>query len=164
MRRISFDTNIVISILTNNQGGSRNAQEWDGIIELVNEIDQIRSVLVVPTIIFSELLPSHLGRKALDDLERFFKRNSVELCDLTYTIARRPGELRDSARLASGKVLKSVDSVFVATAEIAAVDTLYSCDKDIYNVQGARTDIQRPMSPQISLLPSSELPTLWSPQ
>jgi predicted nucleic acid-binding protein len=57
--RICLDTNIVISILSNNAGGHREPHVWEGIREITRDIDRGRSRLVLPTLVFAELLPSH---------------------------------------------------------------------------------------------------------
>src|SRR5947209_13075427 len=127
MRRYCLDTNVVISVLSNNAGGHRTAEEWEGIREITHDIDRRHAQLVLPTLIFAELLPSHHGN-AIAKIEAFFNRRSVELRELTVKIARRAAELRDVAKLGSGKALKTADAVFLATAELADVDTLFSAD------------------------------------
>lgn len=164
MRRISFDTSIVISILTNNRGGHRPTDEWEGIKELAEDVNSGRAQLILPTIIFSELLPSHLGKETIDQLDRLFRRKSVELHDLTYRIARRSAELRDTGRLGSGRALKAVDSIFIATAELANAEELFSADPDIYKAVGSTIRLSRPTSRGLSLFPSSALPSPWQAQ
>lgn len=160
MNRVSFDTQIIIAILTNNASGHRSADEWHAIRDLTAEIDAGETVLVLPTLIFTELLPGHHGN-AVRRVERVFRRKSVELVELTVPIATRAGELRDAGRLGSGKRLKTPDAIFIATAELANCRCLYSSDPDVYRATGARIPLLKPASSQLSLLPADAFP-LWS--
>ncbi len=160
MTKVSFDTQIIIAILTNNASGHRTEEEWEGIRDITSGIDAGLVILTLPTAIFVELLPSHHGN-AVHRIASLFQRKSVEMQDLTVSIARRAAELRDSGRLGSGKKLKSMDSIFIATAELAHCDCLYSADSDIYNATGAHIPLLKPGSRQLSLLPASALPPPW---
>jgi predicted nucleic acid-binding protein len=160
MTRVSLDTQIIIAILTNNASRHRPSDEWDAIREITSDIDAGSAVLVLPTLIFAELLPSHHGN-AVEKIERLFQRKAVELKELTVSIAERAGELRDLGRLGSGKRLKAPDAVFIATAELSGCECLYSSDPDIYGATGARIPLRKPASPQLSLLPAEAFPFDW---
>lgn len=146
MTRVSLDTQIIIAILTNNLSGHRSPEEWRAIREITADIDASAAVLVLPTLIFTELLPSHHGNAK----------------DLTVAIAERAGELRDAGRLASGRRLKTPDAVFIATAELSGCRCLYSSDPDIYGATGARIPLLKPASSQLSLLPAEAFPLDWA--
>ena len=160
MTRVSLDTQIIIAVLTNNASGHRSADEWRAIRELTADIDAGATALVLPTLVFTELLPSHHGN-AVQKLERLFRRKSVELRELTVAIAKRAGELRDVGRLGSGKRLKTPDAIFIATAELSNCGCLYSSDADIYRATGARIPLLKPSTSQLSLLAPDAFP-LWS--
>jgi predicted nucleic acid-binding protein len=162
MARVSLDTQIIIAILTNNGTGHRTPDEWSGIRDITADIDAGRTALTLPTVIFAELLPSHHGN-AINLIISLFQRKSVELQDLTVSIARRAAELRDVGRLGSGKKLKTVDSIFIATAELSHCDVLYSADSDIYNATGSRIPLLQPGSTQLHLLPQTAIPSTWQP-
>lgn len=159
--RICLDTNIVISILSNNAGGHREPQVWEGIREITRDIDRGRSRLVLPTLVFAELLPSH-GHD-FDRLEAFLERKAVEFRELTVKIARRAAELRDAGRLGASRALRAADAVFLATAEISGTDVLYSADPDVYRAVGTTVRLKRPYSRRMPLLPSSDVPPPWNP-
>jgi predicted nucleic acid-binding protein len=161
MTRVSLDTQIIIAILTNNASGHRSSEEWHGIRDVTTDIDAGSTVLVLPTLIFAELLPSHHGN-AVGKVERLFQRKAVELKELTVAIAERAGELRDVGRLGSGKRLKTPDAVFIATAELSGCDCLYSSDPDVYRATGARISLRKPASSQLSLLPGEAFSLDWA--
>ena len=159
MNRVSLDTQIIIAILTNNRSGHRSDDEWQAIRELTIQIDGGFTTLVLPTIIFTELLVSY-DSNAARKIDKLVQRKSVELVDLTMGIAKRAGELRDVGRLGSGKRLKAPDAVFIATAELTNCSCLYSSDSDIYRAIGARVPLLKPVVVQLSLLPSDNSP-IW---
>jgi predicted nucleic acid-binding protein len=158
-RRYCFDTNIIVEILTNNAAGQRTAAEWQGIKDLTRDVDSGRATLVLPTIIFAELLPSHHGDIEL--LERLFQRKSIELWDLTVRIARRAAELRDQAKAITTKALRTPDAIFLATAEISKADELFSLDPDIFKNVGVGVKVSKPHSFVLPLLPEPDRGSEW---
>ena len=160
-RRYCFDTNVIVEILTNNVAGQRTPAEWQGIKDLTRDVDSGRATLVLPTIIFAELLPSHHGDIEL--LERLFQRKAIELRDLTVRIARRAAELRDQGKARGGKFLRTPDAIFLATAEIAKVDELFSLDPDVFKHVTLQVKVSKPHSAILPLLPGVDPPPKWDP-
>jgi predicted nucleic acid-binding protein len=157
--RYCFDTNVIVEILTNNASGHRTPAEWQGIKDLTREVDSGRATLVLPTIIFAELLPSHHGDVEL--LERLFQRKSIEMWDLTVRIGRRAAELRDQAKALTGKVLRTPDAIFLATAELAKVNELFSLDPDVFKNVEVGVKVSKPHSRVLPLLPEIDPPPKW---
>jgi len=77
-------------------------------------IDRGRVVLVLPSIILTEILQTAIGEKDFLAFERFTQRSNVQIVDLNMVLARTGQQLRDSAKR-QGLKLDSVDSIFIAT-------------------------------------------------
>lgn len=155
MTRCSVDANIVIDILDANAAGHRTTEEWEGILELLDDLDKKRIALVIPSALFVELLPAHHPPSALANLFRVFQRDNVEVVDLTVPLARRVADVREKS-IANGAKLKTLDAIYVATADFSGVDVLYSVDKKILKndgLLGTKTRFRKPKGRAISLFP-----------
>jgi predicted nucleic acid-binding protein len=110
---------------------------------------------VVPTALFVELLPSHHSPGSIANLFRVFQRDNVEVVDLTVPLARRVADIRERS-IANGMKLKTLDAIYVATADFSNVDVLYTVDKRILDndgLLGVKAKFRRPKGRAISLLP-----------
>lgn len=146
MTNIGIDANILIDVLERNTPGHRTADQWNGILELFNDIDRGRVGLVVPSILFAELLPSKHEQVVLGQIYDTLLRPNVEVIDLSVPIARRAAELRDRS-ITIGHKVKTVDSIYIATAELGTARVLYTTDAKLtkYGGQlGARIRIEPP--------------------
>jgi predicted nucleic acid-binding protein len=155
MSRCSVDANIVIDILDGNANGHRTPEEWDGILELLDDLDKKRIVLVAPSALFVELLPAHHRPEAITRLFHVLQRDNVEVVDLTVPVARRVAEIRQRS-IANGSKLHTMDAIYVATADFGNVDVLYTVDKKILSNDGrlgVKTRFRKPMGRSISLFP-----------
>ncbi len=76
-------------------------------------------------------------------------------------IARRTAELRDQVKALNGRILKTPDAIFLATAEIAKVDVLYSLDPDVFKNVGLDVNVSKPHSFVLPLLPEIDSPPTW---
>ncbi len=155
MNRYSVDANIVIDILDGNSRGHRTPEEWDGILELLDDLDKKRIVLVTPSALFAELLPAHHRPEAIATLFRVLQRDNVEVVDLTVPVARRVAAVRERS-IANGSKLHTMDAIYVATADLANVDVLYTVDEKILSNDGrlgVKPRFRRPKGRAISLFP-----------
>lgn len=156
MTKCSVDANIVIDILHANAAGHRTADEWGGILELLEDLDKRRVILVVPSALFVELIPSHHAPTALANFFRVLQRENVEVVDLTVPVARRVADIRDRS-MANGTKLKTLDAIYVATADFSDAEVLYTVDSKILNNDGklgVRTRFRRPKRRVMTLFPS----------
>ncbi len=155
MNRCSVDANIVIDVLDGNAKAHRTPEEWDGINELLDDLDKKRVVLVVPSALFVELLPGHHRPEAIANLFRVLQRDNVEVVDLTVPLARRVAAIREKS-IANGSKLHTVDAIYVATADFGNVDVFYTVDKKILGNDGrlgVKPRFRRPKGRAISLFP-----------
>ena len=155
MTKGSVDANIVIDILDGKSAGHRTPEEWDGIIELLDDLDKKRIILVVPSALFMELLPSHHRPAAVANLFRVLQRDNVEVVDLTVPLARRVADIREKS-IANGTKLDTVDAIYVATADFSGVDILYTVDKQILKNEGllgTKTRFRKPKGRSMSFFP-----------
>lgn len=155
MSNVSLDTQIIIALLSDNTSGHRTPGEWQAIRSIAADVDAGAVVLTLPTIAFAEILPSRHGGN-VGAIVRRLTRRAVDVRDLTSAIASRAAELRDSGRM-SGRRLKTVDAIFIATAEAAGCDCLYSSDPDVYRATGSKIPLVRPGAADISFLPGTAL-------
>jgi predicted nucleic acid-binding protein len=123
MTKCSVDANIIIDILDGNAAGHRSSEEWDGILELLDDLDKKRIILVVPSALFVELLPSHHRPAAIANLFRVLQRDNVEVVDLTVPLARRVADIRERS-IGNGTKLKTLDAIYVATADFGGAQVL----------------------------------------
>jgi predicted nucleic acid-binding protein len=155
MTKCSVDANIVIDILDGNAKGHRDSLEWDGILELLDDLDKKRVILVVPSALFMELLPGHHPPAAIANLFQTLQRENVEVVDLTVPLARRVADIREKS-IANGSKVQTVDAIYIATADFSGVDTLYTVDKRILNndgLLGTKCRFRRPKGTTMSLFP-----------
>ncbi len=156
MTKCSVDANIVIDILRGNAAGHRTPDEWGGILELLDDVDKKRVVLVVPSALFVELIPSHHAPSAIANFFRVLQRENVEVVDLTVPVARRVADIRDRS-IANGTKLKTLDAIYVATADFSHADVLYTVDGKILSNDGklgVRTRFRQPKRRIMTLFPS----------
>lgn len=156
MTKCSVDANIVIDILHGNAAGHRTPDEWGGILELLEDLEKRRVSLAVPSALFVELIPSHHAPGALANFFRVLQRDNVEVVDLTVPVARRVADIRDRS-MANGTKLKTLDAIYVATADFSAAEVLYTVDRKILSNDGKlgiRTRFRRPKPSRMTLFPS----------
>src|ERR1700682_5923748 len=135
MVRVSIDANIVIDILTGNSKGDRSPEEWDCILELLDDFDRGSVSLVLPSALFIELLPSHHNPAVLADFFDVLRRDNVDVLDLSVPLARRVAAIRDQS-IANSAKLSSLDAIYVATADMGNAEILYTVDSRILKNDG----------------------------
>lgn len=132
---VVWDACVFLGVFTNNADGSRTDDEMDNLLACVADIDGGHLQLVVPSTLFSEVLSAGMSPEQYAQFELSMQRRQVTVIDVSAALSKRAGKLREIAKN-KGISLKSADSIYVATADMAPALELHSFDATILKCNG----------------------------
>lgn len=157
---VVWDTCCFVDFLSNNAKGDRSEEEMHGLATVAASIDRGRTVMIVPVVVYTEILQSGMGERAFNDFERYTQRSNVQVVDLNIVLARTGQQLRDSVAR-DGFKLDTVDSLFVATALHYNAQQLHTFDDKVLRFNGRfglPTRIQKLTICRPGLSPGEDIP------
>lgn len=136
----------------------------DDIALVIQEIENDRAVLLVSTILLTEVLDTAKSGSAAADFRNFIDRSSVRLADVDPRVAEKAANLR--AKVLDNKKytrkLRTPDAIILATAIIYDADVVHSLDRDFLRLSNTddaeRMTITKPkiIGGQTSLLSGTQ--------
>lgn len=128
----SWDASIFVAWLTED-----SSVPLGDIDEVAQEIDEKRAVLVVPSLVFSEILQVKNDADKMRHFRSFMTKENVIVADITVQIAEKTGDIRGRGLLEKDQRKLSVpDAVYLAVAIIYKVDALHALDDKMLSISG----------------------------
>jgi predicted nucleic acid-binding protein len=105
-------------------------------LEVVAEaIDSGNTQLVIPNLLYTEVLETGIGEAEFINFERFTQRSNIQVVDVNVVLAKTAQKLRDHAKRDSLR-LDTVDSIFVAVGLHYRAQQLHTFDDRLLRLNG----------------------------
>ena len=121
-----WDSNVFLAWL-----GEEKSAPLANIELVIDEIDKLLAVLLVPVTAYSEVLEAKHTNKQMDKFRKFLERSNVIVADVTKAIAEKAGEIRSRGLTARPKrSIRTPDATFMATAIIYRADVFHTLEEN----------------------------------
>lgn len=133
--RYCWDTSVFLAWLKNEP-----ASETPTMRAVVDEITSQHAILVVPVIVYTEILEHHHSPPVMKAFRDFLKRSNVSVVNITMGLAELAEEIRTKGEREKPKrKIKTPDAIYIACAVRAEVDMLHSTDADMLKLHNSPT-------------------------
>ena len=121
-----WDTNVFLSHFK----GEAESKEPQ-MLGVIDEIHSGRAILVVPVIVYTEMLSAKNSEKIMGQFSEFLLRPNVQVATITLAIAKKAESIRSKGlkEKPNERVLQTPDAIFIACAITYGVDMFHSFDK-----------------------------------
>jgi predicted nucleic acid-binding protein len=119
-----WDSCIFLSIITDEK---RNESEKQGLLHYIDRYEKGEIILLVSSIIFTEIMPQKTGNEKMEIFKKFSRRIQIIAAD--QKVCELAGKLRDKISLpGSNRSLSTPDAIHLATAHIHKVNEFVTFD------------------------------------
>ncbi len=120
-----WDTNVFLSHFL---GEPRSKEST--MLGVLHEINSGQATLVVPVLVFTEMLSAKNSEKVMDKFTQFLKRPNVQVVNIMMTLAKMAESIRSKGlkEKPNPRHVKTPDAIFIACALSSGVDMLHSFD------------------------------------
>src|SRR4051794_29927657 len=119
----AWDANIFIAWL------GAEEKHLAGISAVLSDIEEGKVALVVPSIIYSEVLAFHRTAKDQNIFKQFMKRSNIIVLDVTVAMANRASEIRSRGKAAKPRrEIGTCDALYMAAALTAESYALHTTE------------------------------------
>lgn len=110
------------------------------ILAVIDEITRKEAALVVPVLVYTEVLEAKHTPATMETFRKFLKRSNVTIVNIAMALAEKAEVIRTKGlREKPKRKIKTPDALFIACAIMAEVDMLHSLDPDMLNLNGSAT-------------------------
>ena len=146
-----WDTSILLAWIKDEKIPPRQPGEMEGLVEIADEIDSGKSILIISAITSTELLDSTLTEEQKKRLELVLKRPSSVRANVDIRVGELAGAIRYFYKQ-SDLQIKTPDAIHLATAILTKADELHTFDENLLrlndNVAGHELRICKPRGKQ----------------
>ncbi len=129
-----WDANIFISWLGDEKSHTH------GISAVLDEIEEGKANLVVPAIIFCEVLDFHRTKKDVRNFIKFMRRSNVVVFDVTERMANRASNIRSLARAEKPtRIIGTCDALYMATALMTSAHAFHTTETKLLKLDKSQT-------------------------
>lgn len=133
--RYCWDTSVFISWFE-----AESRSDTPSMKAVVHEIEKKEAILVVPVIVYTELLELHHSESVLADFRRFLKRSNIQVANITMGLAEKAEQIRTRAgKEKPARKVKTPDALYLSCSLKTSVDMLHSFDTDMLKLNGSPT-------------------------
>lgn len=150
----SWDANVFIAWL---EGEEPHLQ---GIAAVLDDIENDKAGLVVPSIVYCEVLEFHRTKKDRHQFTNFMLRSNVQPMDVTVRMAERAEEIRSKGMAARPRrAISTPDALYIATAIMGTAHALHTTEKNLISlsktpiVDGLEITAPRHKTGRVSMFP-----------